>query len=116
MTILLIVLGALLCAAVTASAIGKLRGMPQVLQTLTHVGVTPGQIRALGVIMLLGVLGIVAGIWVPILGVLAALGLVLYFLGGALAHLRVKDPVKDAAPALGLAVLSLAVLVLEVMR
>ena len=116
MTILLIVLGALLCAAVTASALGKLRGMPQVVQTLTHVGLTPGQIRALGVVMLLGVLGIVAGIWVPMLGVLAALGLVLYFAGGVIAHLRVKDPIKDAAPALGLGVLSLIVLVLELMR
>lgn len=116
MTIALIILGTLLCAAVTVSAVGKLRGMPPVVQSLTHVGLTLPQIRVLGIVMLLGVLGIVVGIWIPILGVLASLGLVLYFAGGVIAHLRVKDPMKDAAPALGFAVLSLIVLILELMR
>lgn len=116
MPILLIVVASLLCAAVTVSAIGKLRGMPQVVETLTHVGLTPRQIRLLGVVMLLGVLGIIVGIWIPIIGTLAALGLALYFAGGVIAHLRVKDPFKDAAPALGLGVLSLAVFLLELMR
>ena len=116
MPVLLIIVGTLLCVAVTISAIGKLRGMPQVVAQLTHVGLTPGQIRALGFVMLLGVAGIIVGIWVPMIGVLASLGLALYFAGGVIAHLRVKDPLKDAAPALGLGVISLVLLVLQLGR
>lgn len=116
MNVLLIVLAVLLCAAVSISAIGKLKGMPQVMENLRHVGLTDGQIRILGVVELLGALAIVIGIWVPILGTLGALGLVLYFVGAVIAHLRVKDAFKDLAPALGLGVLALVVFLLELNR
>ena len=116
MNIALIILSTLLCAASTMSAVGKIKGIPQVTENLRHVGLNDSQIRTLGFVMLLGVIGIVLGIWVPILGVLASLGLTLYFLGGVIAHVRVKDALKDAAPALGLAVLSLIVFLLEIAR
>ena len=36
-------------------------------------------------------LGLVVGIWWPLLGVAAVIGLVLYFLGAIVSHLRVGD-------------------------
>jgi hypothetical protein len=43
----------------------------------------------LGVILAAGSLGLVAGFAVPLVGELAAAGLVLYFVGALIAHLRV---------------------------
>ena len=45
-----------------------------------------------------GALGIVLGIWWPCLGVAAGIGLVLYFVGAVVSHLRVGD-LKGIGPA-----------------
>ncbi|QPP09149.1 DoxX family protein [Streptomyces bathyalis] len=47
--------------------------------------------RPLGALLAAGALGLLAGFAVPVLGMLAAAGLVLYFLGALCAHLRVHD-------------------------
>ncbi|MFE0193951.1 DoxX family protein [Streptomyces sp. NPDC059008] len=47
--------------------------------------------RPLGALLAAGALGLLAGFVVPVLGTLAAAGLVLYFLGALCAHLRVGD-------------------------
>ncbi|MFB7369677.1 DoxX family protein [Streptomyces sp. NPDC056222] len=47
--------------------------------------------RPLGALLAAGALGLAAGFAVPVLGTLAAAGLVLYFLGAFCAHLRVRD-------------------------
>ena len=47
--------------------------------------------RPLGAVLGAGALGLLAGLVVPVLGTLAAGGLVLYFLGALPAHLRVGD-------------------------
>ena len=43
----------------------------------------------LGTLLAAGSLGLLAGLAVPLLGTLAAVGLVLYFIGALIAHLRV---------------------------
>jgi hypothetical protein len=45
----------------------------------------------LGALLAAGALGLLAGFAVPVLGTLAAAGLVLYFIGALGAHLRVHD-------------------------
>jgi VIT1/CCC1 family predicted Fe2+/Mn2+ transporter len=80
------------------------------------VGVTDAQMRGLAALELLGALGLLVGIWVPFIGIAAAAGLTLYFLGAVVAHLRAKQPFSNAAAPLGLAVLALIVTVLEVAR
>lgn len=87
------------------SAMGKLRKMPQVMESMTHVGVKPNQIPQLAYLEILGALGLLIGIAVPLLGLVSAIALMLYFLGAVVAHLRVKDKFKDFGPALFLAVL-----------
>ncbi len=116
MNIALIIIAVILGLAATVSAMGKLRKMPQVVDQMHHVGVKDSQIPILAILELLGAAGLLVGIWVPILGVLAALGLTLYFIAAVIAHVRAKDAMKDAAPALGLAVVSLVVLLLELAR
>jgi hypothetical protein len=46
-------------------------------------------VPVLGVLLAAGSLGLLAGFAVPLLGTLAATGLMLYFLGALIAHLRV---------------------------
>ncbi len=46
-------------------------------------------VPVLGVLLAAGALGLLAGFAVPLLGTLAAAGLVLYFLGAFIAHMRV---------------------------
>ncbi len=48
-------------------------------------------VPALGVLLAAGSVGLLAGFAVPVLGDLAAAGLVLYFLGALIAHLRVRS-------------------------
>ncbi|GAA3548844.1 hypothetical protein GCM10022419_031460 [Nonomuraea rosea] len=45
----------------------------------------------LGTLLAAGSLGLLAGFAVPVLGILAAAGLVLYFLGAFAAHLRARN-------------------------
>lgn len=45
----------------------------------------------LGTLLGAGALGLLAGFVVPALGVAASIGLVLYFIGAVIAHLRVRD-------------------------
>lgn len=116
MTIILIVLAAVLGIAAAGSATGKLRRVPQVVDSMHKVGVTDAQIPVLAVLELLGAVGLLVGIWVPTIGTLAAAGLTLYFLGALVAHLRAKESLKEMAPATLLAVISIAVLVLELGR
>jgi uncharacterized membrane protein YphA (DoxX/SURF4 family) len=114
--IALIIFAGLLGLATAISGIGKLRGMPQVMAMLHHVGLDDGQIRLLGLVELAGALGLLLGIWVPILGVLAAAGFTIYFIGAVIAHARVKDAFKDMAPAVLLAVIAIITLFLQVAR
>ncbi|TDU78313.1 DoxX family protein [Streptomyces sp. KS 21] len=56
--------------------------------------------------------GLVAGLWVTPLGVAAAVGVTLCFIGAVISHLRVKD--FELAPAATLALVAAAALALRV--
>lgn len=116
MNIALIVLAALLGLIATFSAFGKYSMNPKVVENLYHLGLKTQQIRLLATIEILGSLGLLVGIWIPILGKLASLGFVLYFLGAVLAHVRAKQGVKDMAPALVLTIVSIVVTLLQFAR
>jgi len=77
---------------------------------------TAAQVKAIGAVEVLGALGLIlpavtsiAVILVP----LAALGLALVMAGAAVTHLRIKDPVAMAAPAIVLGLLSLVLAILR---
>ena len=52
-------------------------------------GVPRSWLPRLGLVLAAGSLGLLAGFSLPLLGLLAAAGLVLYFVGALIAHLRV---------------------------
>jgi hypothetical protein len=61
-----------------------------------------------------GALGVVLGIWWPLLGVAAGIGLVIYSVGASVSHLRVGD-VKGIGPAAFILVLAAAALALRIL-
>ena len=101
-----------LAAALVASAAGKLQKIPQVVTMLRSVGVKEPQLPQLAGVELVGALGLIVGLWVGWIGVLAAVGVLIYFVLAAVAHVRVGDN-KGAGPAGGLALVSLLVLILR---
>lgn len=92
------------------SAAADVAGHRFVLATAEANGVPRGWLPGLGGLKGAGAVGLVAGlVGVPVVGVLAAGGLVLFFVGAVVAHVRARTWGTIAAPGLflGLAIGSL---------
>jgi hypothetical protein len=111
--IALVIVTVLLSAICLFSAAGKLRKEEQVVSTIHGtVGVPVRLLPGLAALEVAGAVGILVGLWLEPLGVAAAIGLVGYFVGAVIGHLRVGDTKGAAMPLLPL-VLSVAVLALR---
>lgn len=107
-----VVVSALLSAILLFSAIGKLRRNEVQMASMTTVGVPADRVWLLAVAEIAGAVGLVVGwFWAP-LGIAAAIGVGLYFVGAVGAHLRVRD--KNFTPAAGLLGFAVASLILRV--
>jgi len=113
MTIATIILSVLLGLAFIGAGVGKLRRSEPVTGTLEELGVTPGLQRTIGVLETLGGIGVVAGLAVQPLGILAAIGLVLMMIGAVAFHVRARDTAKNTVGALVLLVFSAGVLAIQ---
>jgi hypothetical protein len=95
-----------------ASAI-KLLGVPQSLEIRDHLGISATNWRGIGLLELAGVIGVLAGLWWPPLGIAAAAGLALLSIGAIVSHVRASDRADQSIPAaIGLA-LAVATVVLH---
>ena len=115
MRIALIVFSCVLALAALGSANAKLRKSPVVIEGMILVGVRPQQIPLLALLEIAGGVG-VDGFLSSMLGRLAAFGLVVYFTGAVVAHLRINDDVKTLAPATSLLAVLIAIFALRVWR
>ena len=108
------ILAGLLVVAFAAAGSAKLAAVPAMRARAAHVGFSVAAYRRIGLLEVLGVLGLLVGAFVPLIGVLAAAGL-LMLLGGALVtHLRKGDGVREIAPALVLGLVTLTYLLIVV--
>jgi len=115
MSIAYLVITILLAAMVMFSGIGKIRRDPHILQIIHEVvGVPLKYFPLLAACEFAGALGVVLGIWWPCLGVVAGGGLVLYFVGAVVSHLRVGD-VKGIGPAAFILMVAAAALALRIL-
>ena len=113
MNIAYLVVTIVLAAMAASSGLGKLRQDPKIVHVIHEVvGVPMKFFPLLAACEIAGALGLVLGIWWPFLGVAAALGLVFYFVGAVVSHLRVGD-MKGIGPAAFLLAVSVAALVLR---
>ena len=105
------IVSGLLAAVLLLSGRGKLVKDPQQLKTMSTVGFPEDRLWLLAAAETAGAVGVVAGLfWWPI-GVAAAIGVILYFIGAVGAHLRVRD--MSFAPALVVLLVAVAALVLR---
>jgi hypothetical protein len=86
-----LVLSIVLALVMLGSGVAKLIHAPGVVIQMEAVKVTRQQMTALGVIEAAATLGLIVGIWFPPLAVAAATGVVIYFVGAIVAHLRASD-------------------------
>ena len=112
------ILAALLVVAFTAFGTAKIAAVPGMRARAEHVGFSVTAYRRIGLLEVLGVVGLLVGAFVPVIGVLAAGGLLLLLGGAVVAHLRNGDGIREIAPAtvLGLVTLSYLLLVVGDLR
>jgi DoxX-like family len=78
----------LAAAANAAAAVFDFARADRVLANMTKVGVPRSWLVPLGALKAAGALGLLVGIGVPLLGVAASAGLVLFFVGAVITHIR----------------------------
>ena len=101
-----IVLAVILIVVCIASALMDFRKPEQLVASMKKLKVPVERLPLLGAIKILGAIGLVIGFQRIRIGELAGVGLCLYFAIATVTHTRVKDSVKDTAPAFSLFVLS----------
>lgn len=108
-----IVVGVILALMMFISASGKIMRIEGAVHAIHEViGVPMSLFPVLAACEIAGGLGLLAGIFRPRLGLAAAAGLVLYFVGAIVAHILVKDFAGLKAPIVPF-LLSVAALVLR---
>jgi uncharacterized membrane protein YphA (DoxX/SURF4 family) len=101
-----------LAVATAGSAVVDFRGSEKVEDLMRRLGHRPNFEHLLGAIKVVGALGLVVGlVAVHLLGVVAALCFVAYFLLALRAHRIVGDPSSEARPALILLLVSLVTVI-----
>jgi hypothetical protein len=100
---------------VTFSGVGKIRRDPLPVKVVHEtIGLPLKYFPLLAACEFAGAVGIVVGIWWPPIGIAAGIGLVLYFVGAVVSHLRVGD-VKGIGAAVFMLVLAAGTLALRVL-
>ncbi len=78
-----------------------------------NAGVPDSWFPMLAALKALGAIGLIVGLWVPWIGVAAAIGVTLYFVGATVMHLRAGD--KNIGGPVVLGLLAVAAIVLRLL-
>jgi hypothetical protein len=100
------VLAVILIVVSIGSALMDFRKPEQLVASMNKLKVPVERLPLLGAIKILGAIGLAVGFERIRIGELAGIGLCLYFAVATVTHTRVKDTVKDTAPAFFLFVIS----------
>jgi hypothetical protein len=85
------VLAVILAALLAMSARAKLAKDEKIVKGITGLGVPLSWFPFLAACELAGAVGLVIGLWWAPLGIAAAIGVILYFVGAVISHLRAGD-------------------------
>lgn len=112
MSTVAVAVSAVLAVLLSAAAVRKLTHSPAVVASYRRAGVPEERLNLLAVILLAGAAGLLAGIvWAPI-GIASAIGLIGYFAGAVVSHIRADDRGRIVMP-VGYGLLAVAALVLR---
>ena len=108
------IVSAVFALALILSAAAKLGKNPAIIQTMETVGFPVDRLWLLALAEIAGGVGLVAGLfWAP-LGIAAAIGTTLYFLGATGSHLRVGD--RNIGGAVVMLIVAIAALILQILN
>jgi len=113
MRIAVVVISIVLAALLTASAAMKLSHRPAAVEGYRKAGVPESWLNGLAAVLLVAAAGLIVGLWWPIAGIAAAVGLVIYFVLAVGFHVRASDTAHAATPAV-LACVAVALAALHV--
>lgn len=85
-----VIVTVLAAAWVGFSAFSLLRRADFVVEPLIEYGVPRSWWTTLGLLKAAGALGLIVGLWVPVVGVLAAIGVIAYFAGAVVTIVRAR--------------------------
>ncbi|MFI6943302.1 DoxX family protein [Streptomyces sp. NPDC050418] len=105
------IVGVLLALALAASATLTFSRNPAIVESMDKVGVPGSWLPRLAALKAAGAVGLLVGLAVPFIGVAAGIGVVLYFIGAVVFHVRAKD--YAVAPVVVLVLLAAAAVVLR---
>jgi predicted membrane channel-forming protein YqfA (hemolysin III family) len=109
----LTIISVLLAIICVGSSVADLKKLQPIVDSLNRLDV-PLQLRPLlPVFKTLGAAGILLGLKAKGLGVAAAFGLVLYFVGAVVFHMRAKESPKESIPAFVILILALVTFALR---
>jgi hypothetical protein len=109
-----LVVATLLAAMLVGSSVLDFVRYERVLVAMAKAGVPESWLPMLGLLKTAGALGLLIGIGVPLIGTAAAIGVILFFVGAVITHLRVADYSFGLAVLFGaLAVLALVLRLAE---
>jgi hypothetical protein len=108
------VLAGLLVVAFAALGSAKLAALPAMRTKAEHVGFSVAAYRRIGLLEVLAAVGLLVGAFVPVIGALASAGLLVLLGGASVVHLRNGDGIREIAPAIVLALVTLTFLLLVV--
>ena len=91
MFVLTAVSGALTALLFLSASLLKLTDQPQAREGQAKFGISAATYRRIGILELLGVIGVVIGLAVPVIGIAAGVGLTVVAVGALVNHLRVND-------------------------
>lgn len=109
MQILAIILQVLLGLAFLGAGGQKLAASEEMVNDFERFGYPRWFLYITGAVEITGAIGMLAGVFLPVVGALAGLWLAAVMLGALFTHLRTKDSASKMVPALVLLVLVLAV-------
>ena len=94
----------------------KLANAPMMTEARQHLGLEPGLFKAVGALEVLGGIGVLVGLAdpLPVIGALAAVGLIGMTIGGVYYHQRAGDPIKDWLPAVVMGSIAIFYIILRV--
>jgi DoxX-like family len=109
-----VVVTLLAIAANAFSGVAALVHWKRILPGMVRAGVPKSWLTMLGALKTAGAVGLLLGLsGMPLIGTAAAIGLVLFFVGAVVAHLRARDFSPQFGLAIGFLLLAVAALVLD---
>lgn len=94
-------LAVVLIVVLGADALACVGPIPYIRNDLERLGCSETVIRTIPVVKIAAVAGLVVGLWVPWIGVLAAAGMLVYFVVALDYHRRNSDSIDKYIPAVG---------------